>query len=187
MGPPCSASLFSGCAQTEYTSWRAWNRARLVYWILGHKCGPCPRTAGPFKTGLSLIGHTSVAPSRLRARQLIREQNKAGLLQAGRLSTLHTVNRMESIFYFLKHVLASPLLGDSGNCCKDRRLGIVYQNKYGMHSVTLFNRDQIISISDGKKLDLNVCIGVGKVRFMSPDALCIQPCSCSCFERLICS
>lgn len=121
MGPPCSASLFSGCAQTEYTSWRAWNRARLVYWILGHKCGPCPRTAGPFKTGLSLIGHTSVAPSWLRARQLIREQNKAGLLQAGRLSTLHAVNRMESIFYFVKNALASPLLVTAegqaaGNC-----------------------------------------------------------------------
>lgn len=62
----------------QYTRARgAWKRARLVSSILGHKCGLCRRTAGPFKTGLSLIGHTSVAPSQLLASQLIREAEQS--------------------------------------------------------------------------------------------------------------
>ena len=77
MGSPCSAALSSGYAQTYYMSLRAWMRAMLVPSILGHKRGLCPRTAGPFKTGLSLIGHTSVALSRLRASQLIREAEQS--------------------------------------------------------------------------------------------------------------
>lgn len=62
----------------QYTWARgAWKRARLISSILGHKCGLCRRTAGPFKTGLSLIGHTSVAPSQLLASQLIREAEQS--------------------------------------------------------------------------------------------------------------
>lgn len=57
----------------QHISSEAWTSDRLASLILGHKRGLCLRTAGLFKTGLSLIGHTSLSLSRLQARQLIRE------------------------------------------------------------------------------------------------------------------
>ena len=96
MRPACCAALSSGYALTEYTSSRAWNRARLVSSILGHKRSLCRRTAGPFKTGLSLIGHTSVAPSRQLASQLIREAEQSRSLRSQ--SALNLLYSKQDVF-----------------------------------------------------------------------------------------
>lgn len=53
---------------------------------------------GLLKTGLSLIGHTSLTPSRLLARQLIRQAEQK------RAPTRHrTQNSFLDFFFFLKH------------------------------------------------------------------------------------
>lgn len=73
-GPPRSAALYSGYAQTEYTEPEASGGepgSSPRFWVIN--AASCPRTAGPFKTGLGLIGHTCVAASRLLASQLITE------------------------------------------------------------------------------------------------------------------
>lgn len=88
------AALPSGYAQTKYKSFRAWSRARLISLILGHKCGLCPRTAGPFKTGFSLIGHAAVTLTRLLPSQLIREVEQSRSLTSQLHSTSQTENKM---------------------------------------------------------------------------------------------
>ena len=198
MGSPCSAALSSGYAQTYYMSLRAWMRAMLVPSILGHKRGLCPRTAGPFKTGLSLIGHTSVALSRLRASQLIREAEQSRSLTSR--SALNLSYSKQGISFWEKKkkkkkkaVFASPLPVDGGNRCRDSSTEWCTKQKINLWDILSFrqlSREHSVRIGDGERQNLNVLVrpGIGGgVSFMSPYAFCIRPCSYWCFERLICS